>query len=141
MYKIKLVSGEENIIDFEERRLKAFGDIKKINDYRESAFGQAIKDGDFLAFNCVQDDKNVGGLLISANETDVNIERIFVDKDYRGNGIGTYLLEYVNKHHDFFEDYFGIELEGITLEPMNDNFDYYYDRGFDSFGFQMYKKF
>ena len=141
MYKVECVYGDDKIIDFEKRRVEAFDGKKDIKTIKNAPYGKAIKDGDMLALNCLEGDKAIGGVLLDVKGEDLHIERLFVDFEKRGNGVGTFLLEYIDKNKGIFEDYFGLSLDGILLEPLQSNIDYYYDRGYDSFGFQMYKSF
>ncbi len=143
MYKLKLVDNtDQEIIDFEERRLKGFGVVTKLNSIYDSAYGRTIKDGDALAFNCLDDNnEKIGGMLITTMFGDIYLDRLFVDEKHRGKAAGKFMVKYVEEHQDFFNDYFGFDAHGILLEPTDKTVDYYLAMGFDYSGYQMYKRY
>ncbi len=144
MYNIKLVdsSNEEAILDFEKRRLRNFGVKKEIKSLGESPFAKFIEKGDMLAFNLQDEDKKIiGGMLVGTMFDNVYIDRLFVEEEKRQAGAGTYMVNYVLKHKDFFEDYYGIEVPGVLVEPTDKTVDFYSNLGFNTSGYQMYKRY
>ncbi len=143
MYNLKMVdnSDDKSIIDFEKRRLKAFGTNMDINKVTDSSFGRTIKKGDALAFNCFDDDTLIGGMLISTMFGNIYLDRLFVDYNNRGKGAGKYMVNYLLTHQDFFNDYFGSDSEIVLVEPTDKTMDFYYNLGFNHSGYQMYKRY
>ena len=141
MYKLKLATTEEEILEFEQKRTRAFEPGKEIQSLKQATYANGIEKGDLLAFLCMKEKKPIGGMLLIPNKRIIEIHRLFVDEEERGQGAGSFMLDYVCNHQDFFEDYYGADFEGIVLEPLESSIDYYFDRGFDYSGFQMYKRY
>ena len=144
MYKINLVdnNNDKEIIDFENRRLKDFGVYEEINAVNDSAFGNFIKTGNSLAFNCLnEENKIVGGMLVSTMFGDVYLDRLFVDYKSRGKGAGKFMVNYLLDNQDFFNDYFGCDSDVLLVEPTDKTIDFYGDLGFNFSGYQMYKRY
>lgn len=89
----------------------------------------------------MKDKKKVGGILLGLSRNNIKIERLFVLQQDRGKGAGKFMLNYVTNHQDFFEDYYGQDIDCVILEPLESATDYYFDQGFDYSGFQMYKRY
>ncbi len=142
MYKLRLVSTDEEIIQFERLRTEVFSKGRKtINTLYESPFADAIKDGDMLAFLCMEEKRPIGGMLIRQQGKDIKLSRIFVQKEKQGQGAGSFMLKYLDDHKNFFEDYYATDIYGIITEPLNTSVDYYFNKGYDYSGYQMYKQY
>lgn len=141
MYKIKLANNNEELLKFENNRMKVFGYQNKIENLEQSPYSKALKDGTLLALNCIKDNDVVGGMLIGPRKKDIVIERLFVLQEHQHQGAGSFMLDYISQKKEFLEDYFGIDCYGIIIEPKSTTIDYYFDKGFDYSGFQMYKRF
>ncbi len=141
MYKLKLASTDKEILEFENLRSQVFDKGKTIDSIKDATYAKYIKSGDALAFRCLKEEKLVGGLLILLDDDNINIHRLFVDKKERGQGAGSFMLDYVIKHKEFFEDYYATDINGIIIEPLDTSIDYYFDKGFDYSGYQMFKKY
>ena len=100
MYKLKLATKKEDIIEFEQKRAKAFSDDREITTLEQCSYGKAIEDGDMLAFLCMKGNDSVGGMLIQPNKRWIYISHLFVDKDMRKKGAGSFMLDYVNCHKE-----------------------------------------
>jgi len=141
MYQLKLVSTEEETLEFEKMRERIFNHGKEITKLSQGAFSDAILGGDMLAFQCLEDKKPIGGMLLRLQQESIKVSRLFVEKDKRGKGAGSFMLKYVEDHKDFFEDYYGTEIGGILVEPLDTSVDYYFNKGYDYSGYQMYKRY
>ncbi len=141
MFKLKLAMSDEDILSFEQLRTKVFDRGKTINNIKKSAYAAAIKSGDFLAFECFDDKELVGGMLLRLEEHDIKLSRLFVDKSERSKGAGSFMIDYIMDHKEFFEDYYATKIYGVITEPLDTAIDFYFDKGFDYSGYQMYKEF
>ena len=142
MYKIKLINSDKDVLDFEQRRAKAFKSKKQVVKLEECTYALDIKKGDMLAFTCVDENENfIGGMLIELRKKCIYIGRMFVEEAKRSNGAGTFMLDYVMSHKYFFEDYFAEDINGVLVEPLDTSIEFYYSNGFESFGYQMYKRY
>ena len=141
MYNLKLSTTEEEILEFERKRMEVFGYNKKLENLSEGAFTTGIESGDLLAFRCLQDEKMVGGMLLELDGKNINILRLFVEQGNREQGAGKFMLDYLVSHQDYFEDYYATEIKGIVTEPIRCDTDYYSKQGFVHGGTKMYKKY
>lgn len=141
MYKMRLVSTKEQILDFAKRRYEACHSKKEVKSEKDCSFFEAIESGDMIALNCLDEETIVGGILLEQQRKNLKITRLFVDKGYQEKGAGTFMLQYVSDHQSFFEDYYGTELKGIVTEPTVASTDFYFKQGYDYSGNQMYKSF
>lgn len=141
MYRIKLAVTENEILEFENLRNIVFHGIKPIEKMTQSPYAQAIIEGDLLALQCLEDETLVGGMLIGLQGENLDLLRLFVDKDKREQGAGKFMVKYLDEHKAMFEDYYGTEIRGIVTSPTLSGIDYYYNRGFSSSGYQMFKKY
>ena len=141
MYKLKLATKEKDILEFEKKRVRSFAKGKELESLERAAYAKEIQQGDLLAFLCMKEDQAVGGMLIEPKKRWLLISRIFVDEDKRGQGAGTFMLDYVDNHREFFEDYYACDFDGVLVEPLESSIDYYFDKGYDYYGFQMYKRY
>ena len=94
-----------------------------------------------LAFQCLKEEELVGGMLIREVGHDIEITRLFVKKEEQGKGAGSFMMDYLAKHKEFFEDFYATDIYGIVLEPISTSIDFYFDRGYDYSGYQMYKSY
>ena len=141
MYKMQLVCSEKQILRFEQLRCKTFKYSKKVSEKEDCSYYDAIESGDMVALECLNEDQMVGGVLLEPMKRDIQITRIFVEKEYQKKGVGSFMLKYVADHQLFFEDYYGTDFKGIIAEPLASTADFYFEHGFDFSGFQMYKSF
>ena len=141
MYQLKLAQKPNDILEFEKMRAEVFDPARKIDSIIQSPFANAIMEGDMLAFRCLNNSRMVGGMLLKLSGKNIKIVRLFVDANERGEGAGSFMLDYVEKHKDFFEDYYAEDIDGILLEPLESAVDFYFDKGYDYSGFQMFKRY
>lgn len=141
MFKLKLVMSNDEINQFENNRIESFGYQKKFDNVEETPYYDAIINGDMLAFNCLEDEKVIGGILINLEENNLYIDKLFVLPEEREKGAGTFMLKYIENNKYYFEDYYGLNIKRITLEPLETAVDFYHENGYISSGFQMYKKY
>lgn len=140
MFKLQLIEKDNDILNLEKINSKVF--LKKeINNIKDSAYAPFIKSGDMMAFQCLDEDKIVGGMIIGLHNDYLLLERLFVDNNCRGKGAGSFMIDYLSNNKYIFEDYYGIDLKGIITEPTYTSIKFYYDNGFDYSGYQMYKKY
>lgn len=138
MYQLKLATTEKEILEFEKMRTQVYAQ-KEINGLDQASYADGITSGDLLAFQCLQDKELVGGMLVQLNGKNLGLTRLFVKPSARKKGAGSFMIDYLVKHREFFEDYYGTDIRGILAEPLQSSVDYYFDKGFDYSGFQMYK--
>lgn len=142
MYTLKLITKDEDIIEFEKRMNKSFRNSKKvINNISQCTYSEEIKKGDILAFLCMEKEKVVGGMMVELRGRELFIRRLFVEDSERDKGIGSFMINYLITKKSFFEDYYAEDINGILAEPLDTSMDFYYKNGFDSFGYQMYKRY
>ena len=141
MYQLKLATTQEEILQFESMREQVFNKGKKLTSLMQASYADAITSGDMLAFQCFKEEELVGGMLLRLQGKDIKLSRLFVDSKERGQGAGSFMMDYVMKHKSFFEDYYATEIYGIVTEPLATAVDFYFDKGFDYSGYQMYKQF
>lgn len=141
MYQLKLAKDNKDILEFEQMRSVVFDKERKVETLLQSPYATAIAEGDMLGFRCLKEGKMIGGMLLKLNGHFIKISRLFVDPNERGKGAGTFMLNYVEQHNDFFEDYYAEDIEGVLLEPLESSVDYYFNKGYDYSGFQMYKRY
>ena len=141
MYKMQLVCSEKQILNFEQMRYNAFKVSKEVKRKEDCSYYDAIEKGDMIALQCLEEEQAIGGVLLEPKNKDIQITRIFVEKEHQKRGAGSFMLKYVSDHQSFFEDYYGMDFKGMIVEPISSTTDYYFDHGFDYSGFQMYKKF
>lgn len=141
MFKLKLALTNNEIMEFEKNRIKSFGYQKVINNIEDTPYYDAIKNGDMIAFNCLKEERIIGGMLINLEDDNLFINKLFVVPEYREKGAGSYMLKYLEKNKYFFEDYYGQEIDRISLEPLESAVDFYQENGYNLSGFQMYKKY
>ena len=140
MYKLKLATNKKEILEFEKKRSEVFGG-QNIEQIEQGAFSSAIEAGDMLAFLCKEEEATIGGMLLELQGKNINVLRLFVEQEKREQGAGSFMLDYVSEHEEFFEDYFGTEIKGIIVEPICSQIDFYYNKGFEGSGARMYKKY
>ena len=138
---LKLATTNDEILEFEQLRTKVFSRGKELDSLEKSPYARHIKNGDLLAFQCLKEGKQIGGMLLATDKNNIKIHRLFVEEKERSNGAGSFMLDYVYKHKEFFEDYYGLDLSGIIMEPLNSSVDFYFNNGYDYSGFQMYKQY
>ena len=141
MYQLKLALDHKDILEFERMRSEIFDPSKVVDSIIQSPYASAILSGDYLAFRCMKDTKMIGGMLLKLSGRNIKVLRLFVDENERGEGAGSFMLDYVEKNKHFFEDYYATNVTGIILEPLQSAIDYYYDKGYDYYGFQMFKRY
>ena len=142
-YKIRLISTDDEILDFEQRRSRIFRSKKIAQSIGECTYALDIKRGDMLAFVCCEGDSKVplGGMLIELRKKCIYIRRLFVEKENRNKGVGSFMVNYVMQHKGFFEDYYAEDINGVLVEPLDTSIDFYYNNGFEPYGYQMYKRY
>ena len=142
MYRIELALTEQEILEFEKLRNKIFHGTKTIEKKTQSPFAQAIEKGDLLAFQCLEDETLIGGMLIRLVNNNIELMRMFVDREKRSQGAGDFMVQYLDTHKQMLEDYYGVEhIDGCFLSPTQSGVDYWYSKGFNSAGDKMYKPF
>ena len=141
MYKMKLVNTNKEILRFEQMRYDAFKYQKEVQKETDCSFYNGIESGDMIALECLEEEQIVGGVLVEEKKKNLRIARIFVKENHRGKGVGTFMLQYLNRNQSFFEDYYGTQLNGIVAEPLASATDFYFEQGYDYSGYQMYKRF
>ena len=139
MYKLKLIINENDILLFENKRQEVFNNNTK-SLIENCAYGKEIKEGNMLAFGLFNEKEIIGGILTIPVENEIFIERLFIDKNYRGKGLGNKLLSFVEKNKPFFENYYGMKIDGITAEPILSSINLFYNNDFISSGYKVYKK-
>lgn len=138
MFSIRLVTSEKEINEFEEMRERVFNPFVSKCQY---AFADAIINGDMIAMQCIKDGNPVGGVLLRLSRNNIKISRLFVIEEEQRKGAGSFMLDYVDKKRSFFEDYYGCDIEGLLIEPLESKIGYYLSKGFGFSGHQMYKKY
>ena len=138
MFKLILVTSEKEIKEFEDMRERVFNPESTVC---HCSFMEAIKDGDMLAFQCMKEGKLVGGILLRLVGNNIKVSRLFVIKEERGNHAGSFMINFVESKKQFFEDHYGCSIKGIILEPLQSSVEYYYSKGYEYSGFQMYKRY
>lgn len=71
-------------------------EIKRINDYIHTSIHAEIDDYK----NIVVSDKIVGALLVTDENDGVLLDEIYLEKDYRGKGIGSKILKDIIENHN-----------------------------------------
>lgn len=141
MYQLKLVDEEKEILELEKLRVKSFTPDRDIKTISEGTYSKDIEKKDALGFLCRKDKDTVGGMIVGLHGKNLEIERIFVVSDKRGQGAGSFMLNYIMNHQEFFEDYYGTNINCVVLEPIPSSLDFCFKNDFDYSGFQMYKKY
>ena len=130
MLRIQFATTDKEILEFEKLRTLIFYN-KKINNMEDTEFGEYIKKGDYLALQCVLDDKIIGGILLMMSGYDLLISRVFVDSAYRRKGIAKLLIDYVINNKNIIEEKMGTELNDIITEPKKDVIEHSLKMGFE----------
>ena len=139
MNNIKLITKDEDIILFENKREEVFGGNKKTDTIERTTFGKDIKEGELLAFGLYLDKKLIGGALTSVNKNTLFINRLFIDKKNRSKGYGSLLLKYIENRKSLFEDYYCTEINEILAEPIQSSLNLFYKNEYDFCGDKVYK--
>ena len=119
MYRLVKVEAEEIVRELERTERDVFGHRKSTNPSRKGYFSEDIKSGQVLAFQCLNDNEVIGGMLLGNSDGAIMIHRCFVEEKEMGKGAGTFMMQYVTDHKDFFDEYYGQKTTGIVIEPIN----------------------
>ena len=129
-FKIVNSSDIDIIEEIETIRRKAFGISEEI-----PVFIHNLTSGNMIAVEAVLDGVAIGGayVYISRLTRSLNIDRIFIDEEYRNHNYASQLLEYIIQQKDYFEHYYDMEVDKSFVEPISDElFAFYQKNGYRS---------
>ena len=103
-YKLVKSSNKDidRLIEYKKRTIYEYAknlsqkDIDKINNYVISEVPKLINDYS----NIVVDNKKIGCLLLTPKDDGVLLDEIFIEEEYRNNGIGTSIIKNILKDND-----------------------------------------
>ena len=100
-YKLVKSSNDDidKLIDYKKKTIFEYAkdlpnnEINKINNYVNNNVPKSLNN----YFNIVVDDKIVGCLLLTDRDNGILLDEIYLEEDYRNNGIGTDIIKNVIK--------------------------------------------
>ena len=103
-YKLVKSSNKDidRLIEYKKRTIYEYAknlsqkDIDKINNYVISEVPKLINDYS----NIVVDNRIIGCLLLTPKDDGVLLDEIFIEEEYRNNGIGTSIIKNILKDND-----------------------------------------
>lgn len=140
MYKIELVQGPKDIIDFENYRIKSFTPKSgKIKDICESQVATDIAGEEVKAYAIKKDNKTIGGMVIrplNKLEHALKLEYLFVNKPERGKKIASFALNYLAINREKFLP----NCYEIFIKATPNSCDFYERRGYELMSADAYEK-
>lgn len=111
---------EENIILIEKIRTRSYG-IEKDN-IEENYYTQQIRNGNYLVFVTLLDNKIVSGCYLSNAYNSLSVEQLFVRPEYQEKGLhlGKNLLKYILDNKYIIEEYFQQKFTTSTISPISE---------------------
>ncbi len=123
---IKIIDDNNELLKLEQLRLNS---LKKPNqkEYQiecldKTYMGRKLKSGKAIAISYYKDNKLVGGCYVSNFANSIYIEWIFIDRNYREQGIASELLKFIDENIPFFSDYYSENFTQIKLEAIDNSF-------------------
>jgi len=127
------------MVDFKIVNSRDIDIIKEIETVRRNAFGVSeevpyffhnLTSGNMIAVEALLDGTVIGGayVYISRLTKSLNIDRIFIEEEYRNHNYASQLLEYIIQQKDYFEHYYDMEVDKSFVEPINDELIAFYQK-------------
>ena len=118
MYRLLKVEEPKIMRNLEKSKKDLFGHKPSTEKRSRGVFSREIETGEVLAFQCLEDEKQVGGMLLGSKNGNIMIHRVYVEENEMDKGAGSFMVKYVKDHKEFFDAYFGQNSEGIIVEPI-----------------------
>ena len=127
---IKIVDTEEEVLKLEQLRSKCMRSPRIIDNPRKTIYGEKILNKEFIGLSLEEDNKLIGGCIVSTHFNHLYIEWLFTDFEYRKKGNASKLLNYIESNIEFFKKYYSIDSNKILLEPYIAVEDFYKKNGY-----------
>ena len=118
MYRLIKVDDSKKMRMLEVTQKDLFGHKPATGNRSRGAFSKEIQEGQVLAFQCYEDERVVGGMLLGSNNGNIMIHRVYVSDSEMEKGAGSFMIKYIKDHKEFFDAYFGQNSMDIVIEPV-----------------------